>query len=98
MLHTRNAVGRYDSPLPIRTDPERRMDFLLRDYLTLKNVAHEQVVVHRLRNDLGDCRRVKFDEAVVFRAAGLVEKDQRPMSVCGINAHLPFCCAKDAGG
>jgi len=47
------------------------MHFVLWDDLASQNMSHQQVVVHRLRNDLGDGRRLELDESIVLRLACL---------------------------
>lgn len=56
----------YDSPFPVRTDPEFRMYLILRDDLASENVSHKEVVVHGLRDDFSNLRRVELNEGVVF--------------------------------
>ena len=48
------------------------MHFLLGYHLAPQDVAHEEVVVHRVGDDLGDGGRVEFDEAVVLGFTGLI--------------------------
>lgn len=71
MLRLREAIRGHDAPLAIRTDPKLRVHFVFRDDLAGQDVAHEQIIVHRLRDDLRDLRRRKLDESVVFRPASL---------------------------
>ena len=71
MLRLREAICGHDTPPTIRTYPELRMHFVFWNDLASQNVAHEQVIVHRLRDDLCDGRRCKLDEPVVFRPACL---------------------------
>lgn len=54
------------SPFTVSTDPEFRMDLVLGDEFTPEDVAHEEVVVHGVCDDLGDRRGVEFDVAKVF--------------------------------
>ncbi len=49
-----DAVARHRSPLPIRSYPELRVHLVLRDDLAREDVAREEVVVHRLRDNLGN--------------------------------------------
>ena len=70
-MRLREAIRGHDAPLAIRTDPELRVHFVFRDDLAGQDVVHEQIVVHRLRDDLGDRRRRKLDESIVFRPASL---------------------------
>ena len=71
MLRLREVVRGHDTPPTIRTYPELRMHFVFWNDLASQNVAHEQVIVHRLRDDLCDRRRCKLDEPVLFRPTGL---------------------------
>ena len=57
---------RDDSPFSVRTDPELGMYFVLRNNLAREDVPHEKIVVHGLRNNFSDFRRIEFNEAVVF--------------------------------
>ena len=71
MLRLRKAIRGDDAPSAVRAHPELRVDFVLRDDLAVHDMAHEQIIVHRLRDDPRDGRRDKLDEAVVFRPACL---------------------------
>ena len=71
MLEFVDAHGRDSSVLPVRADPELGVDLVLGDHLAAEDVAHEEVVVHGLSDDLGDRRGVEFEEGVVLRFAGL---------------------------
>lgn len=71
VLRLREAIRGHDTPSAIRTYPEFRMHFVFRNDLASQNVAHEQIIVHRLRDDLRDGRRCKLDEPVVLRPACL---------------------------
>ena len=51
---TGDAITRYGPPLSVRADPELGMDLVLGDDFARKNVAHEEVVVHGLRDDASD--------------------------------------------
>ena len=66
MLHTRHTVLRDRSPLPVRANPQLGVHLVLGDDLACEDMTHEQVVVHRLRNDLRDRRGVELNEGVVF--------------------------------
>ena len=66
MRNTRNTIARNGPPLPIRSNPELRVHLVLRDHLACEDMAHEEIVVHRLGDDLGNGRRVELNEAVVF--------------------------------
>ena len=70
VLRLREVIRGHDTPT-IRTYPELRMHFVFRNDLASQNVAHEQVIVHRLRDYLCDGRRCKLDEPVEFRPTGL---------------------------
>jgi hypothetical protein len=71
VLRPREAIRGHEAPLAIRTYPEFRMHFVFRDNFAGQDVTHEQIIVHRLRDDLCDRRRRKLDESVVFRPACL---------------------------
>ena len=47
------------------------MDLILRYHLAFEYMSHEQIVVHRLRNDLRDGGRVELEECIMFRLSGL---------------------------
>ena len=68
---SRYSVAGNGPPLSVRAYPELGVHLVLRDDLARENVAHEQVVVHRLRDDLCDRGRVELDEAVVLRLSSL---------------------------
>ena len=65
------AIRGDGPPSTIRAHPELRVNCVLWDDLASHDMAHEQIIVHRLRDDLSDGRRHKLDEAVVFRPACL---------------------------
>ena len=71
MYNPCHTVARNLPPLPVRANPELWMHLVLRDDLAREDVAHEQVIVHRLRDDLCDRGRVELDEAVVLRLSSL---------------------------
>jgi len=77
VLRLRKAIRRDDAPSAVRTHPELWVNFVFRDDLANQDMAHEQIIVHRLRNDLSDGRRDKLDEAVVFRFALLFRERRR---------------------
>lgn len=52
VLYSRKPVPRYWSPLPIGTNPELWVDLVLGDEFTSQDVAHKEIVVHCIRNDL----------------------------------------------
>ena len=51
------------------------MHLVLGNYLAREDMAHEEVVVHGLRYDLRDRRRVELEECIVLMLASL----QRPL-------------------
>lgn len=67
---------------------------LLRHELALENVAVHQIVIHGLRNDLGDRGRSKFDESVMLGAASHAvageTKTGNVTELGEISAHLVF--------
>ena len=71
------------------------MHFVFGDDLASQNVTHEQVIVHRLRDDLGDRRRRKLDESVVFRPACLYAFFRFTGPGSGTRADAPSCFARD---
>ena len=52
--------------LLVRADPELGVDFVLGHQLAFEQVAHEEVVVHCLCDDLGDRLGGHLDVCVVF--------------------------------
>jgi hypothetical protein len=52
VLHACYPVSRNDSPFAICANPEFRVHFFLRDHVALDDVAHEEVVVHCVCDDL----------------------------------------------
>ena len=71
VVYTGNAVARNSSPFSICTHPEGWMDFVFGDHFAYKNMTHEEIVIHRLCDNLRDRRRLKLDETVMFRPSGL---------------------------
>ena len=71
MRNTRNTIARNGPPLPVRPNPELRVHLVLRDHLACEDMAHEEIVVHRVSDNPGDGGRIEFDETVVLRLAGL---------------------------
>ena len=93
---------RYSSPFPVGSNPEIRVDLVIRDdlrverqcppvsasrypilpplyatirtHVTLKDMAHQQVVVHRLCRDLGDRFVGHLDISEMFRCSGLIRR------------------------
>lgn len=61
----------YHAPLLVRTDPQLGVYLVSRDDVTAEKVTHKQVVVHCLRNDLGDRCAGKLDVTVVPGCSGL---------------------------
>ena len=47
------------------------MHLVLRDHLACEDMAHEEIVVHRVSDNPGDGGRIELDEAVVLWFAGL---------------------------
>jgi hypothetical protein len=47
------------------------MNLILGYHLAFEYMSHEQIVVHRLCNDLRDGGRVELEERIVFRLSGL---------------------------
>ena len=68
---TRDAVTGDRPPLPVRPNPELGMDLVFGDDLACQDVAHEEVVVHRVGDDSGDGGRIELDEGVMLGLAGL---------------------------
>lgn len=54
MLQPLDTVCRDLLPFLIRADPELWVNFVLRDDFTPEEVTHEQVIIHRVGDDLGD--------------------------------------------
>lgn len=59
------------SPFSICAHPQLWVDLVLGYHLASEYMSHEQVVVHRLCDDLCDRGRVEFEEGIVFRLSGL---------------------------
>jgi hypothetical protein len=76
VLRLRKAIRGHDAPFAIRTYPELWVHFVFRDNFTSRDVAHEQVIVHRFCDDLSDGSRHELDEAVVFRPACLYASER----------------------
>ena len=51
---TRDAIAGDRPPLPVRADPELGVHLVLGDDFARKDMAHEEVVVHGLRDDASD--------------------------------------------
>lgn len=49
-----DAISWNRSPFPVRTDPELRMYLVVGNNFTPQDVTHNQVVVHRIGDNLGD--------------------------------------------
>lgn len=71
VLHPGYTISGDGSPFSICTHPQLWVNLILGYHLTFEYMSHEQVVVHRLRNDLRDGGRVKLEECIMFRLAGL---------------------------
>lgn len=66
MLNAGNSITRYKSPFSVGTDPELRVDLVLRDQLAGEDMPGEQVVVHSLSDNLGHGSRIEFNETIVL--------------------------------
>ena len=66
VFDARDAIAGHAPPATVRADPELRVHLSGRDELAREDVAAEQVVVHRFRDDLSDCIGFELDEGVVF--------------------------------
>lgn len=66
MPDPRDTVARNGPPLSIRTNPELWMYFIFRNDFACENVAHEEIIVHGLCDNLSYGRGVKFDKRVMF--------------------------------
>ena len=71
VLNACYAVSRYGPPFFVRADPKLGVDLIFGNDFTGQNVAHKEVVVHSLGNDLGDRRGFKLDEGIVSRVTSL---------------------------
>lgn len=56
VLRLRKAIRGHHAPFAVRTHPEFWVNVIFRDNLTSQNMAHEQIIVHRFRNDLSNGR------------------------------------------
>jgi hypothetical protein len=54
VLHSCNAISRDWSPLAVGSDPELWVDLILWDDSTPKDMAHKEVVIHRVSHDLSN--------------------------------------------
>ena len=66
VCYPRYTIAGNRPPLPVRANPQLGVHLVLGDDLACEDMAHEQVVVHRLRNDLRDRRGVELNEGIVF--------------------------------
>ena len=58
-----------------------------------EDVTHEEVIVHRLRDDLCNSGGIELDERVVFRTPSLKREKVRRRPVCVWVNGKPFCYA-----
>jgi hypothetical protein len=56
MLRLREAIRWHYTPFTICTYPQLWVYFVFRNDFARQDVTHDQVIVHRFRNDLGDGR------------------------------------------
>jgi hypothetical protein len=54
VLNSRDTISWNRSPFPICTDPELGMHLIVGNNFTSQDMPHNQVVVHGVRDDLGD--------------------------------------------
>lgn len=47
------------------------MNFILGYHFAFEYMSHEQIIVHRFRNDLCDRGRVELEERIMLRLSGL---------------------------
>ena len=66
LVHPLNSVSWHFSELPVRTDPEFRVDLFFWYDLAPQKTAHKKVVIHRLGDDLCNGRRRELDECIVL--------------------------------
>lgn len=66
MFFPHNLISWDGLPLFIGTYPQLGVHLLLGYYLALKYMAHQQIVIHCLCDNLRDRRRVELDKTVVF--------------------------------
>jgi hypothetical protein len=66
VLRLREAIRWHYTPFAICTYPQLWMHFVFRNDFARQDMTHEQVIVHRFCNDLGDGRRCEFDKSIVF--------------------------------
>ena len=66
MRHAVDSRHRHLFELLIRSYPQLGMNLGFRNESAFENVTHEEVIVHRLRDDLCDSSRVELDETVVL--------------------------------
>ena len=71
VLNPSYSIARDMSELSICAHPQLWVDLVLGYHLAFEDMSHEQIIVHRLCNDLCDGGRVKFEECIVFRLSGL---------------------------
>lgn len=66
VCYTSKSVSWNDSPLAVRANPQFGMYLILWNEFTAQNVAHYEVVIHGVGNDLGDRGGVKLNESVML--------------------------------
>lgn len=71
MLGPGQLLWGHSPPFPVRSNPQLRVHLVLGDDFALHDVTVEEVVVHRVGDDLSHRRRVELDETVVLGLAGL---------------------------
>ena len=65
------TVSRHVFPFAISTDPKLRMYLVFRYHLALQQMAHQEIVVHSLCNDLGYGLGIEFKEAIMLGSTRL---------------------------
>ena len=71
MSQSLHSAFRHRPEFPIRPHPHLRVDLLARHDFALQEMAVQQVVVHRLADDLRDGRVLELDEGIVLGSPGL---------------------------
>lgn len=72
----------HDAELAVRADPQFRVNLVVRHDLADEDVSQEEVVVHRLLDNLRHRGVLELDERVVLRCAGLFEGQQVSRALC----------------
>jgi hypothetical protein len=70
-------LWRNGSPLPVSSNPQLGVNFVLGYQFALHDVAVQEVVVHCLCDDFGNCLGVELDESVVFLFSSLESRIMR---------------------